>query len=1158
VLISPWLRTRWMILPTLAVAGWILGCDSTTEPTDDDLPAPARFEVEAPDEASAGESFEVTLRALDEAGGVLEHYSGSVTLSPSAGRLTTGSVEVQGGVGSVATSIEDVLGRVTLAARVGDAGGTSPAIDVVLRELPGDPDDPATASIPLLVPVPDPADFTLDAPELEGFPVSFRTLIVRVATDVTVADLNADLVALGARILGGAPDAGGSSGVLVLGFDSASPEELDGIRDELAGHAWALGLARDTALATKLEPSTSGSPDSTWAWDATPQGGNWGMELIRAPQMWNLNDAVFKTGRRIRVGVIDVGFEPNHPDLTYHTRIGSDVYDHGTHVAGTIAATWNGDGVNGLCPYADIVAMDTIALGSPGGSDVDVNAAFGSMFISLLKLMIGGIPDVRVVNMSLGYPRLLDTSSSWAMQYLANEQGELLAETLRDQPGLGRAFIVAAAGNESDEGYGDQEARYASPMANAAIAQGLDQIIVVESVRHTPGVVGDATRASSSNIGGQVSAPGVDIRSTWTGPKLYEYSSGTSMATPHVTGLAAYALALDPDLTHAQLREILTLHALPVAGGASRRIDAFRTVLEIDRVRGNDRVLELLVDIDDGTSDGNLRVHPVTGDLFDSEDADGDGGIGDGVVDMSDFRRYRDWVHQLAVTDGLSFDGGLIHAKHDIDGNGQVETDAREAVYPRGDFNGDGSLDPEATAFVGGNLQKGVTDLAVLAYAFHDPFYDEEELPALMSSGDVVIDATVLFDMPGVTDVRTEVLRADGTLVEERPLAEGATANVFTLALDPGGYDFVTSAYDDDENLVAIVDEFANPRLCEDLYRKLEIEPYYIVTIYAPESAEPGVEFVFTARVGIRQPDGTVDFPAGTAVSVAADDGTASLDSDVTNVDGLVAGRATMLESATSMNLHITASGGALDDETSTVAVSAGDLLLFRLRGGEVETDVRAEANACTGFYEYDGETEPITDFGSLARSASASISADSVCFWGGIASGYGEASSSIEADLTFDEATRTLRFTGTGQSAISGNGSLDGQGSAGGGGAASADYVIEFELGTEDDFDRDAGYRYHVEATMNAAGSGLFSRGSGVVMLRGEGVNVVAGASVNVGDDDGSLTDSATLDETGILGPGRYTFRVSTTSSGGASAPNLPEVSGSGDFTVELTLSPE
>ena len=50
--------------------------------------------------------------------------------------------------------------------------------------------------------------------------------------------------------------------------------------------------------------------------------------------------------------------------------------------------------------------------------------------------------------------------------------------------------------------------------------------------------------------------------------------------------------------------------------------------------------MKMLIDIDDGTIDGNQRVHAESGTDFVTEDSDGDGGRGDGTIDMSDFRRW--------------------------------------------------------------------------------------------------------------------------------------------------------------------------------------------------------------------------------------------------------------------------------------------------------------------------------------------------------------------------------------------------------------------------------------------------------------------------------------------------------------------------------------
>ena len=89
-------------------------------------------------------------------------------------------------------------------------------------------------------------------------------------------------------------------------------------------------------------------------------------------------------------------------------------------------------------------------------------------------------------------------------------------------------------------------------------------------------------------------------------------------------------------------------------------------------------MLKMLVDIDDGTRDGNTRVEAGTATTFLNEDGDGDGGMGDGKVDMADFRRFRDWVLEAvpeqftepANDERILLDGAADHPKRDLNGNG--------------------------------------------------------------------------------------------------------------------------------------------------------------------------------------------------------------------------------------------------------------------------------------------------------------------------------------------------------------------------------------------------------------------------------------------------------------------------------------------------------
>ena len=226
----------------------------------------------------------------------------------------------------------------------------------------------------------------------------------------------------------------------------------------------------------------------------------WGIDRIDAERVWATTSA-----DNVTVGVIDTGIDLKHPDLQANIKGGynainprklpQDDNGHGTHVAGIIAALNNDIGVVGVGPKIDLYAIKVLgANGSGYLSDV----------IEGLDWAIQ--KNIQVVNMSLG------TSEN----------------VLSFQEAIQRAYnagitIVAAAGNTG--GSVLYPAAYPEVIAVSAIDQ-YDQI------------------ASWSSRGQEIdfAAPGVSIYSTYKGSS-YATLSGTSMAAPHLAGVAALVLS---------------------------------------------------------------------------------------------------------------------------------------------------------------------------------------------------------------------------------------------------------------------------------------------------------------------------------------------------------------------------------------------------------------------------------------------------------------------------------------------------------------------------------------------------------------------------------------------------------------------------------------
>jgi hypothetical protein len=209
-------------------------------------------------------------------------------------------------------------------------------------------------------------------------------------------------------------------------------------------------------------------------------------------------------------------------------------YDHGTHVAGIIAAGLNGVGVVGVAPGAKVMAVKASV--SPSGG-IPSSAALGAVQYAVDN-------GADIINMSfgtaVGTTRSAAAVLEMAVQY-AVDRGVL---------------VVAAAGNSG----ADISSSYVFPAAFSLFYPG---VIAVGSTTNTD------ERSSFSNYGTPVNlyAPGSYLMST-IGTGGYGYKSGTSMATPMVAGGAAVVLSHDPTLTPAALRTTLVGSARALGWGA--------------------------------------------------------------------------------------------------------------------------------------------------------------------------------------------------------------------------------------------------------------------------------------------------------------------------------------------------------------------------------------------------------------------------------------------------------------------------------------------------------------------------------------------------------------------------------------------------------------
>ncbi len=296
--------------------------------------------------------------------------------------------------------------------------------------------------------------------------------------------------------------------------------------------------------------------------------------------------------KNFRLGLIDAGFDLNHEDLGFAEKfenynekgIEQDAVNHGTHVAGTMAAkSDNSKGICGVYPYGN---GNLYGISSTGIYSYEENGTpfTSSMYIkiALSELLLR---DVKVINSSLNNGRdrvnqICFKQAGWESALLElNQNAEILGDFLKRMLNYGYDFvIVSAAGNSSSQNTGNLEATYNSflnAIPNNEIYKSVyNRIIVVGSI----GTNCNVSCFSNAGERTDVYAPGEEIFSTVTDDDYENYNwSGTSTASPHVAGVAAMLWAANGNLTGEMVKTIVC--GLPNARSSELNIvDAERCV----------------------------------------------------------------------------------------------------------------------------------------------------------------------------------------------------------------------------------------------------------------------------------------------------------------------------------------------------------------------------------------------------------------------------------------------------------------------------------------------------------------------------------------------------------------------------------------------------
>ena len=370
-----------------------------------------------------------------------------------------------------------------------------------------------------------------------------------------------------------APDLGKSLVAAGISYDSIGPTRYktvtgDEVRTEQPTKTDAEANAVNEAAA---EHETGLSADSQLN-DFTPDEGDanaWGLAAIGAVDAQQVD----VPREKVTVAVMDTGIDPDHQDLkdridasrsvgcqvngipNQDPSAWKDDHYHGTHVAGTIAASHNGYGVDGVAPDATLIAIKTS------------NKA-GSFYPEYVACAFDWAAEHNVDVSNSSY--YMDPYAFW-MPNEASQAAGLEAASRAVRYSKEHGVVNFAAEGNSDDDHDNPTIDKDSPndVEGAAVERNVaggidvpamlnDSVLSVSALKLPTGAdpaTAKLERAGFSNYGKSsvdVAAPGQRIWSTmptWEKDPPFGYLSGTSMASPHAAGVAALVKEIHPDYT---------------------------------------------------------------------------------------------------------------------------------------------------------------------------------------------------------------------------------------------------------------------------------------------------------------------------------------------------------------------------------------------------------------------------------------------------------------------------------------------------------------------------------------------------------------------------------------------------------------------------------